>query len=261
MKLLPYLLVNVLVVGSGLFLYDTLKSDPQPAAFVPVRTASDEPVAPSPEPGAVVISGADAEFLAKRNKVRLDELEAALAVLRRGSTATAPAGDGGATSGEPTLGNGAMNLPEAEAGNAVSFDERTLSTLKTYMDEIRRRDEEQRRREGITQELARLDVKLSDAQNEALIDATLTYQDKARDLMRKGFDRTEEGQNQRREAFEGLRTDYVAVVNSLVPSVEAEKITSGRLGRSFGFFGRGDEGGPGARFTGTRRGTAGEGGR
>lgn len=253
MKFAPYLLVNVLVVGAGLLVYDTVRQDAPVPAYLPGPSAGADVEAGSAPAGtpSVVISGADTEFLARRNKARLDELEAALAVLRRGSASGSEAG-GSPSAGGPgaPAGQGALDLPPVRTGEAAEFDERTLATLKTYMDEIRRREEEQRRRESVTQELARLDVQLSESQTDAVIDATLTYQDKARDLMRQGFERTEDGQARRREAFEGLRNEYVSVVHSLVPTAEAEKITSGRLGRSFGYFIRTAE--EGGRFAGAR---------
>jgi len=246
MKLGPYLLLNVLVVGGGIFLYDTLKGDPVVPSYTHTVTQAPEAARPSADsPGPVVLDAGDADFQAERNRQKLQELEA---LIRRMAV---PVDSGGGSTGAAGGTVPALEMDAVEPGENAVFDEKTLTTLKAYMDEIRRRDEEQRRKDRVNEELNRLDLRLSDSQRDAVVSATLSYQDKARDVMRGTYTRDEAGQSERRTALETLREEYAVTIRSLVPNAEAEKITSsGRLGRAFGFFARGADGGAGFRGRG-----------
>ncbi len=255
MKLGPYLLINLLMVGGGIFIYDNLKSDTGSGSDAPVydpltaeAPSRDEPT-PAPEP--MELDGGANDVTNRDNTRRINSLERTIADLREELRSLKGSNGGGTT----TSGNGVM--PSMASSDLVDeenpvFDDGTLSTISAYLDEINRRKNEERQMRRIETELERKDIDLSESQKESVVKETLAYQAKARDLLRKQFSRDEAGREERRQAFQGLQDEYASVIKSLVPEQQADQILDSRLGRGMGFFG--NFGGGGNNRGGMRRG-------
>ncbi|MDF1702243.1 MAG: hypothetical protein P1V36_13895 [Planctomycetota bacterium] len=240
-----YVLLNVVLVAAGLFLYHTLVGAPAPAP-----TGGDyshlEPddlgeIPPGDDTPILLDSGAD-QALSRRNAENIADLkrELALYLAKRRSAGTAsddPLASAGGTM--PAL----SDLDQVDEDNP-QFDERSLRSLETMLDEINRRKAEARNRTRLEGELTRLGVDLTDEQRGAVVEATVAYQGKARALLQQGWPRDEAGRASRKEAFGKLRDEYTATLGTLVPAAEAEKISSSRISRSYGsFFGNQRRGG------------------
>jgi len=238
MKLGPYLLINLVLVGGGLFLYDSLKGDQAPRTIESSEydslQADDVGEAPFERQAPVMLSGGGNDVLARRVE-QLEQTVADLRGLLASSQATSPSS---ATTGGPAP----TELPALASRDLLdeerpSYDEATLSSLRSYMDEITRRKNEERQRNRVTAELERQGLNLSEEQTKAVVDQTLLHQTKARDLLRQGgWPRDEKGREDRREAFKDLQGQYSSAIRTLVPSADAEKILNSRVSRGMGFF-------------------------
>ena len=233
---LSYILLNVLLVGGGILIYDTLKGDPQSVSsgvghYDPLRS---DPVEEEDagESRVVLLDGGGEGILAKRNANRLDELEGQLASLARRAR---EGGGSDGTAGGADVPPIALEAPEVLDGVASGFDEPTLKSIEQYVDEINRRKMVERQRNRVEGEVTRLGLELNEAQTAAVVDLTLGYQEKARDLLRQTFSRDDKGREDRKQAYEQLRQEYTTSLNRLVPATEAEKITASRLSRGLGF--------------------------
>ncbi len=236
---LSYLLINIVLVAGGIFVYDQIKS-PDPAGttgggYDPLQADAPYDPEPAPEGAGSMTSGG---MRGSSDKATIRALEDRLASLERLiSRRTPPSSDG---TPAPVGGK----LPELAATDFIdpenpSFDEKTVQTIEAYVDEINRRKAIARQRERVGAELDRLGVELSDEQKKNVVDATLTYQDKARELLRQGWSRDEKGREARKEAFSSLQDEYATTINRLVPTSAAEKISSSRVARGMGFYNRG----------------------
>ncbi len=244
---LSYLLINVVLVAGGIFAYDQLKSPEQarnPApAYDPLR-ADDYDADPierdDPEPLRV-----EAGMRGSYDKATVRALEDRIASLER-KLARLPRGGASTDDGTPLPVGG--KLPELSTHDFIdpenpTFDEKTVQTLEAYVDEINRRKQEQRQRDRIGGEMDRLGIELTEEQKKNVIDQTLHYQTKARELLRQSWPRDEKGREDRRAAFEGLQEEYRTTINRLVPADAAEKISTSRVARGMGFYSRGGGGG------------------
>ena len=234
-----YVLLNVVLIAGGLFLYHTFVGAPAPAASTGEYShleGDDLLDSPQDLPDPVMLDSGAERALSRRNAEGIADLKREIATLlaRRGA-----AGSGG--SDEPFASGKDGGLPAMSDLDQVdaedpTFDDRTLRTIEAYMDEINRRKAEARNRTRLDGELTRLGVDLSDDQRASVIEATVGYQKKARDLMQRNWPRDEAGKTARKEAFGKLKDEYTATIQTLVPTAEAEKITSSRISRSYGSF-------------------------
>jgi hypothetical protein len=239
-----YVLVNLLVVGAALFAYDTLRAAPTPGAGP--ATGQDLLTADRPagedereaEERILMLDGGGAETLAQRNASEIAALRAEIRRLR--SAGSGAAGEADRPPLTPTDPLPTLDPRDVMDENDPNFDEKTLKTIEAYVDEINRRKSEERQRARLELEFERQGLTLSDEQKKAVVDATLQYQERARDVLRSGFPRDEKGREDRRQAFEALQEEYKVVINQLVPAADAEKITNSRFARGLGFFGGGD---------------------
>ncbi len=241
-----YVILNVVLVAGGLFLYHTLVGAPQraPAGGDYSHLEGDDLLdSPQDLPDPVMLdSGADGA-LSRRNAESIADLrrEIATYLARRG---TASGGDA-----DQPLGSAGGALPalsdlDTVDGDDAVFDDRTLKTIEAYMDEINRRKAEARNRTRLDGELTRLGVELSDGQRASVIETTVGYQKKVRAVLQGSWGRDEAGRTARKEALGKLKDEYTAAIHTLVPTAEAEKITSSRIARSYGsFFGNNRRGG------------------
>jgi len=257
---LSNLLVNVLLVAVGIFVYDQIKTpDHAPAAgpaYEPLRAddplTADDPLRadPAPRSGAPMTAGA---LQGSKDKADVAALEARIASLERVISRLPRSG-----TGQPTLPSG-EKLPELSSTDVFdaanpSYDEKTLKTLDAYMEEITRRKQEQRQRDRVSTELTRLGLEFDKDVEKAIIDETLHFQEKSRELLRMSGSRDPAEREARRKTFLGLQEEYTATIKRLVPVDAAEKIVGSRIARGLGFYPAGatEAGGEGVRFPGGR---------
>jgi hypothetical protein len=244
---LSYLLINVVLVAGGIFAYDQLRSPEQARsqapAYDPLRADdydADAIERDDPEPmRATGMQGSHDKATVRALEDRIASLERKLARLPRG---------GGSTDDGTPLPVGGK-LPELSTHDFIdpdnpTFDEKTVQTLEAYVDEINRRKQEQRQRDRIGGEMERLGIELTEEQKKGVIDQTLLYQTKARELLRQAWPRDEKGREDRKQAFQGLQEEYKTTINRLVPADAAEKISTSRVARGIGFYGGGNARGP-----------------
>ena len=235
---LSYLLINVLLVGGGIVINDLMKSPERaPAAqdvYDPLRADDSATPEPTPRDGAPMTSGG---MRGSADKANLRALEDRIASLER-TLSRLPRGDG--SGDERPLPTGGK-LPELAATDFIdpvnpSYDEKTIQTLAAYVDEINRRKQLERQRERVDGELTRLGLELPEDQKRTVVDETLKFQDKSRDLLRQNWARDAAGAEALRQAFQGLQEEYVTTIKRLVPADAAEKITTSRIARGMGFY-------------------------
>ncbi len=247
---LSYLLINLVLVGGGIFAYDQLKADDRApgrgggyadplTADAPFEGGADQD---TPEPLRVEtgMRGSHDKATIRALEDRIASLERIISGLPRGGSDGKPLPAGG-------------KLPELAATDFIdpdnpAYDEKTIQTIEAYVDEINRRKAEQRQRDRVDGELNRLDLGLTEAQKKGVIDETIRFQAKARDLMRQQWSRDEEGRTQRREAFQNLQDEFKVTINRLVPTEAAEKISTSRIARGMGFYNRAGNARNGRRF-------------
>ena len=212
MKSGPHLLINVLLVAAGFFIYDALRSDvarPSLGALVPDEHTDARPARTfGPDLRAL-------ETLVQHNSARLQALGETLASLRRDADDEQSAAP--------------MNVLRPQRGDVVGegeprFDETKLESIRAYMDEIARRKHVEIQRSLIESEMLRQDLGLTREEQEAVVAATLDYRTRATELMRKRFARDEQGQRQRRAVFERLRAAYRSDISQLIPADAVERI-------------------------------------
>lgn len=248
MKLLPILLVNMLVTGGGLVIYDQLRDD------APAQTPSEdvelslepeliEDTTTRVEQAELIGSGTDSLFRdLEKQKREIAELRGLVAKLVK-SGGDISAIEGGTAGPLPS-----MELPDLpEDAEPEDFDERTIRVLRQHLDEIERQRRQERVVEGINRQLERLGVELSDTQRDDVVAATVTMRDKIRDVWRNARGLDEEGRAALREEMTKVQDEYKTSLYNFLPASDADKIVEGMGnggGRAFGMTGGRRGGGP-----------------
>ena len=240
---LAYILLNVCLVGAGIFAYDALKfGNGEPG------TASDEEAvierAEEPRnlreeaPAPIVLEGTGMEILIDRvaaQEQRIAELEKALT---ERTSAVADAGsDTSSGDRDPWPGSAGWNPPDIGDPSNPNIDDGELRRFRAYMEavEVARRNE--RMQTMVEGQLDRLGVALTPEQRETVVKQTLSYREKLRNVMTTS--RRDDGEREaRNEAIEAVRQEYSQAIFASVPSSEAEKIIQG-VGRFPGSGGAG----------------------
>jgi hypothetical protein len=240
MKLGPQLLITMLLVAGGIFIYETMRSDSAVGGAAGGYELRPDGVGGSrgPAAGTAQLDGGGETLLAEQNAGRLERLERRLATLQEELARLRRAPRGAAAAG----GTGVPAMDPRDIVNADDprFDDGTLATIAAYFDEINRRKTVERERLRIGTELDRKGIMLSETQKTAIVEQTMAYQDRAREaLTSSGYPRDEAGRLERQQAFEALQAEYEATIRRLVPDEEkAGKILESRIARRVGFFGR-----------------------
>ncbi len=239
----PMLLINVVLVAVGIGVYHVATADDSAGSGGDFITEKTTVIHDDGSDGPMLDGGS------ARNDRRISELEAEIASLkellgkRHASGGSYDASGNGGGSGDilPSL-----DLDVGGTEEKPTFDEDSLTAMKKYMDEIRRRDAEERLVNGLERQLGRLDVNLSEEQSEAVIKATIAAREKRmamfREMGQRGRNLDEAGREafreEMRQANDKLREEWSTTVYSLVPAGDAEKIVEG-MGRSISWGGRG----------------------
>ncbi len=231
MNIATYLLLTVPLVGGSLYVYDNRRSQPRPAYD---EGADLQVPAPRAEPKSEAGPMLQGDPTLQIERVVRETVERML------KERTGGAGGGTASvrtevrAGETPS---SITLPEVPAidvpggvagteGPQARFDEGTVKVLRTYMDEIQRREREERQVQMVNGQLDRLSVSLTDSQKKGVVDATLTYQRQVRDALR-GVPPGQENREARTKAVQDVREQYSKTIYDLVPAAEAEKIVNG----------------------------------
>jgi hypothetical protein len=245
MKLGTFLLLDVLVVGGGILIYDAVRSErPEPKApeVASISRTGDAPppIESRPESPIVLSGGGEAALLA-----RLDELGRRIAVLEQTRPAPrAPSTDettpGGVPGGNVQYPEGAdLSLPDIANPEDPRFDPVVLARFRAYVEKVEQMRRDERAAEFVGNQIDRLGLSLTAPQKEQIVAATLKYQAQARETFR-NMPRGDPGREERQRAFTELRDQYSKTVNSVVGSADAEKIVASlaRWGGGFGDDGR-----------------------
>lgn len=223
-----YLLFTVPLVGGSLFVYDSLRREPAhtPAEDVALSAApTARPEAPS---GAGPALQADPTAMVER--IAREAVERMLR--ERGPAAAVPSrtevvGSGGREAPVALSDLPAIEVPGDLGGDAPvgRYDERSLKVLRAYMEEVERRQREERTVEAINDQLTRLGVALTDSQRKSVVDATVRHQQSVRETLR-NLPPGQEGREARTAAMQQARDAFSKQVFDLVPAAEAERIVN-----------------------------------
>lgn len=238
MKLGPILLLNVLIAGGAVFTYHMVAA-PSPSTpssgYPEVMTVDTGPVEDAgteayvPEPA---LQGVGDEVYRKKVE-KLEKELASMKALLAGMTAKGGTTDG---SGSERGAMPAIELPVVEEGvEEPAFEDDTLRSFRALLEQVEQQRRDERIKDGLKRQLDRLGVELSEQQEQAVIQATVGFRDKTRDMWRnlpRGAD--DQAREKRREAMETMREEYSKTVYSLVPAADAEKIVNS-MGRGMGF--------------------------
>jgi hypothetical protein len=234
MKIGTVLVLNLLFVAGGIFVYDALVrgdgrcSEPAPVQEAPQEIAREEPVA-APQP---VLQGAGMETLARR----IAALEATLAARpapatvagvvpdsrgdRESPALTGTGGTDGASSG--TIGG------EVLAPSPSAFEPQRLADFRAMLDVVEKQRQEERRIEAVKNQLQRLEVQLTPDQERAVIAEISKFREKLADTFRgpnRDGDRTE-----RESQYQQLVQEHEQALLRIAPANEVQKIVAG-MGR------------------------------
>jgi hypothetical protein len=233
MKLFP-MLFNLVVVVGAIVAYDLLRGGSEATntgeAATEISSASG---AATPLPA--VLDGTADEILAANHSRRIEALERLVAEGRSGSAAGSRV-PGGSGSGPAS----AALVPALDPADIVHarnpvFHEDTLRTIDAYMAEIGRRKIEVRQRNRYMGTLGALKLESTPRQREALVEESLKFHQKARNLSNRAWSPDEAGRDARRAALQDLEREYVSLVQGLVPAADVKKILDSRIPRGMGF--------------------------
>jgi hypothetical protein len=137
----------------------------------------------------------------------------------------------------PTASNGSASPPVfLPADGSTSFSEEQIGTFRKLWEVAEKRRQEEQQVERVRTQLQRLQAGLSADQEKAVVDLTIAYQQKQREMFRGGFGATEEDRKERTDKMTALRTEWETEVRNILPQSAADKIVEG-IGRGFGFGG------------------------
>lgn len=237
MKVLPLILLQVALVAGGLFLYDQLRGSPAASTSpTTVDLASEsglglpETAGPSAPP---LRGGGDVVALTARMAL----LEAKITAIQNLFNDVVARLDAESAGGDGSSGGGLLNGQDLEAVKQGSFNEPTMAVLRTYLDEVKRREVAEARQNLFRQDLARAEVDLPAERLQEVVEELVKYQDESLELIR-GFEHLglAGAQEERKPAFEQLRARFRDRMTNMVGAEQAEKIFNAKLVQTAGFF-------------------------
>ncbi len=244
MKMLPYLLINLVMVGGGIAAYDHLKADDaSPHADtggmdeIDLQQVEDRIVdrLNSGNQPMLRASGTDPKLVA-----RIAALEKQLG----SASVVESAGDAGGSTTTASNGEG-LAMPSLSEGSDVEPSDDEVKRFRKIMERAEQQRREEREAERMDQMLARLEINLDAGQKKKLMGAQRDYRRKVGETMREAF-RGGGGREAAREAMDGLREEYQTVLVEFMSVGDAQKIVEAGGGMRGMMRGR-DGGGAGRR--------------
>jgi hypothetical protein len=227
-----YLLLNLLFVAGGLYVYDTVVRPQEPAA--PTETAALRTEAPPPAsphaapdlPPPLRLEGVGHDAWRSEVEMRLRELEA----LRAARTTVVR--DEGPTTPTSTSPLDTSFLPEGTnpSGDVPQFRTEDVATFRRLLEAV----EQQRREEGNIERfdrvVERLGLQLTDSQRAQARKANEEYTGKIRDAFRGSTERIP--REERATRLAEMREEYRQVLYTILPAADADQLL-GATSRSF----------------------------
>lgn len=240
MKLLPILLMNVALVGGGIFVYDQMREEGPATTYessgadhVEIAGLADRVAALEGRTPGLRATGVDAGILA-----RIEALESKSAVRAPDAASSGSAGETPSTAGT----DGGMAMPTLDDGVEPTADE--VQRFRKMMEAAERMRREERERDRLLAQLKELEISLNPKQTEQLMSATRDYRSKIGDVWRKSFSGAREPgadreamREQARQGMETLKEEFAVTINKFIPSGDAQKIVENIArvgGRGFG---------------------------
>jgi hypothetical protein len=236
------LLLNVLLVAAGLFVYDSLKKDAEPAGprDVPeyiTRTEPEREPAREPDPPALRLEGLDPSAQLARLSGQISELLSRVNRLEAENRTLRASVGSGRPVGEPS--NGSGPVWDVDGNPDADIDPAMLARFRDYMDAVERQKRDERFEEMIQGQFDRIGVNLPDEQRMRAVKATVVFRERVRETLQQQVGGSDESRRERLEAMEALRQDYAREINQIAPPSEAQKIIDG-MGRYPGMSARPD---------------------
>lgn len=246
MKILPILLINAVMVGGGIVIYDQLQDDAPAPTYQESSGLTDDVLARLDERYLGQDSGGEPLLQATgtdpRLLARLDALEKRLA-MRAAPSKSAPAEETAEDSNSP------LARPEVAMDGVEPSDEEVerFRKIQQRADELRRAEQE---RERLTRFLDRIEVDLTEEEQDKLLATQRSYRrkfgEKMREIWQSGDDR-EVMRESMRTLGETMREEVSVEIQEYLSVGDAQKITENLNQLVRGFGGRGGRGGPPGR--------------
>ena len=247
MKILPILLINLVVTGGALVIYDQMQSEGGSATYdmsgadaVEIADLETRLARLENSGGQPALAGAADEGLLRR----VEALEARQA---GGSSASRASGDAGSADA-PARADGGPITSFSEDGDISDDDVNRFRKLMDAANEQRRLEREQ---EQLANLLERLEISMDDKQQEQYLGARRERQRKMGEMFRNLRRGPDVDREQMMEQINGARTkineEFAVTINKFLPSGDAAKLveheSSSRWGSAMRGGDRGRRGG------------------
>ena len=242
MKPLPMIVMQVLLVVAGLVIYDQVRGggggDGSGADLSGADLGGAGGIeggasggAPQPFAGAAagrppILAGAGVQAEIYRNRDEIAQLKEMI------TTWTKHVGSMKRAQEEQS----ALGVEGTASDDPVVLEETKLNTLRAYMEEIGRRQRQERRSLIIEKTLRNAGVDMEPAALKDVAREFINFQDQAQELVRASGDGLTNALQSQKAAFEQLREEFHARIRQQLPREDAERILSTRLAQTAGMF-------------------------
>ena len=229
MKIGPILLINLLLTGSAIFVYDTIKGDPEPVTTTTTAMIDEDgtvtEVADNTPVELIGNGGQMALVRLKAQEKEIASIKALLAKLQAGGSAPLVVSE----DGTPVAPMASLDIPDVVGDEKPVYDEQLIKNFRALWDAAEAQRREERITEGLQRQLDRLGVSLDESQTKDVIDATKGMRGKMREIFTsmRGRGSDDGAREEMQASMEELRGEYSKTIYSLVPAAEAEKIVEG----------------------------------
>ena len=244
MKLLPFLLVNLLTVGGGLAIYDQLRADQPAASYDEMGDGSLEARVATLEREAGRGSSDSAPMLQSegadpRLAARIEDLERRLTAAPSASAAIAAAAVESANGSAPTMATPAYLSPDEPSEDQIQ----AYRKLEAASRKQQRLEREMKRLDAT---LTELDIDLGAEDKTKLASAYMDFQERRSTVFRAAMTKARESREAggeanwsevMTEARNTVKQEFTVKISSFIPSGDAERISESLTtrGRAGGF--------------------------
>lgn len=225
MKLPLILLLNLLITGTGIFVYDALRIDgPTGLDATVVADRSQLEARVDALEARMIDEGPQLRSIDNQDLFdRILALEAELRVVRTARPEAVAAG-GPIDRGAPdALAAGVEDALPLGDGDLAELDERDVAKVQRLMEAAEQKRREEREKQRLDRTLERLEIRLSDEDKQRVREA----QDAFRSTLREAFRMTGgpgPGNEDRRTVFQTARAEFTTTLESFLPSSDAEPL-------------------------------------